>query len=63
MTVKFYIFQRDDQTGKTRDRYLFKDERSELAVGIRVKHMNTTYQVDSMEFIGKTLKAVCLEVP
>lgn len=63
MTVKFYILQRDDATGKTRDRYLFKDELSELAVGKRITHLENKYEVSTLEFIDKTLKAVCLEVP
>jgi hypothetical protein len=63
MTVKFYILQRDDQTDKTRDRYLFKDELSEMVVGKQITHLENKYEVLTLEFIDKTLKAVCLEVP
>jgi len=63
MTVKFYILQRDDQTGKTRDRYMFKDELSELAVGKQITHQDNKFEIKTLEFIDKTLKAVCLEVP
>jgi len=63
MTVKFYILQKHTETGKTRERYLFKDELNELAIGKQVTHQNNKYEVKNLEFIDKILKAVCWEVP
>jgi len=67
MTVKFYILQRDGSidsptAGKTREKFLFNNELTELAVGKRITHMDNNFEVKTLEFIGKTLKAVCWEV-
>lgn len=66
MKVKFYVLQRDDKTGKARNKFLFAEERSTLMCGIPVTHAGTAYQVDSLEWMNKksgVLKAVCLVVP
>lgn len=66
MKVKFHVLQRDDESGKTRHKFLFTDERSILMTGIPVTHAGTIYQVNSLEWIDQVagvLKAVCLEVP
>jgi len=62
MTVKFYILQRDDETGKTRDKFLFRDELQELAVEKRIVYQQTSYLVKSLEWADKTLKVVCIEI-
>lgn len=65
MNVKFYIFQRNEKAGKTRQKFLFAEERSILMAGIPVPYAGQTYQVNSLEWIDRragVLKAVCLQV-
>jgi len=65
MIVKFYILQKHTESGKTRDKYLFKSEYKEMFIGKQFVQHETKYQVKSLEWedqVAGVLKAVCLEV-
>ena len=62
MIVKFYILQENTETGKTRDKYLFKAEHEEMYVDKEFIHLETKYKVKSLEWEDMILKAVCLEM-
>lgn len=63
MIVKFYILQKHTETGKTRDKYLFKSECDEMFLDKQIVHQEAKYQVKSLESEARVLKAVCWEVP
>lgn len=66
MIVKFYILQKHSETGKTRNKFLYKAEHEEMMVGKQITHLQTKYQVNSLEWeddVAGVLKAVCLEIP
>jgi len=63
MIVKFYILQKHTETGKTREKYLFKTEHEEMFIDKQLVHQEMKYQVKSLEWEDRVLKAVCLEVP
>ena len=66
MKVKYHVLQRDDESGKTRDKFLFTAEKQKVIVGNQVKHENMQFRVEKLEWIDRDigiLKAVCLEMP
>lgn len=75
MKVKFYILQKHTETGKTREKYLFTEEREEMFIDKQIDYEDTKYQVKSLQWkyqakplewegrVAGVLKAVCLVVP
>lgn len=66
MKVKFYVLQKNTETGKPREKYLFQSEHTEMFIDKQIVHKETKYQVKSLEWsdqVAGVLKAVCLVVP
>ena len=66
MKVKYHVLQRDDETGKTRHKFLCTRETDLAMVGKQISLDNIKYRVEGLEWIDRdigVLKAVCLEIP
>jgi len=62
MKVNFYVKQIDEHQ-KTRDKFLFSEEWSEMMEHKQIDYNDQTFQVQSLEWMNdKSLKAVCLEI-